>query len=96
MFKKFFAKNKEEKTVKAIDKSVYNGTVYRGVFKIGNKIVEGAYIRDGHRTFVTEDGVAQVSKQVKLQQLESKAVSEQVEHYVSCVKNGYCTPFTTI
>lgn len=96
MFKLFFKKKEEKKVEKVIDKSKYNGAVYRGVFKIGDKIVEGAYIRDGLRTFVTEDGVAMVSKQVKLQQIESKPVSDVVEHYVDCVKNGYVTPFTTI
>lgn len=90
---KIFFKKKEEKV---IDRSVYNGAVYRGVWQIGDKIVEGAYIRDGHRTFVTKDGVTRISKQVKLKQIESRPVSEKVERYLFNVQNSYCVPFVTI
>lgn len=97
MFKNLFGKknNKVEERV-TIDKSIYNGAIYRGVFIIGDKVIEGAYIRDGLRTFVTEDGVAEISKGVKIKQLEEKAVSEDVEWYIECVQKDYCTPFIHI
>lgn len=90
----FFKRNKKE--VKKVDKSVYNGAIYRGVFNIGGTLVEGAYVRDGERTFVCDNGVANISRGVKISQIEKKAVSDNVEHYLNCLKNGYCTPFTFI
>ena len=90
----FFKRNKKE--VKKVDKSVYNGAIYRGVFNIGGTLVEGAYVRDGQRTFVCNQGVANISKGVKISQVEKKAVSSDVEHYLNCLENGYCTPFTFI
>lgn len=90
----FFKRNKKE--VKKVDKSVYNGAIYRGVFNIGGTLVEGAYVRDGERTFVCDNGVASISRGVKISQIEKKAVSDNVEHYLNCLKNGYCTPFTFI
>lgn len=97
MFKNLFGKkNKKVEERAIIDKSIYNGKVYRGVFQIGDKIIEGAYIRDGARTFVTEDGVAGISKGVKIKQLEAKAVSEDVEWFIECVQKDYCTPLIHI
>lgn len=90
----FFKRNKKE--VKKVDKSVYNGAIYRGVFNIGGTLVEGVYVRDGERTFVCDNGVASISRGVKISQIEKKAVSDNVEHYLNCLKNGYCTPFTFI
>lgn len=92
----FFKRNKKVETKVVDNKSVYNGTIYRGVFNIGGTLVEGAYVRDGQRTFVCDQGVANISKGVKISQVEKKAVSSDVEHYLNCLENGYCTPFTFI
>lgn len=95
MFKNLFRKQNNEVEVKET-KAKYDGTIYRGVFQIDGKVIEGAYIRDGLRTFVTEDGVAEISKGVKIKQLEAKAVSKDVEWYIECVQKDYCTPFIHI
>ena len=85
MFRNLFGtKNQKVEERVVIDKNVYNGKVYRGVFQIGDKVYEGAYIRDGVRTFITEDGITRISKGVKITQLERKPVSK---------KNSWCAPF---
>ena len=97
MFNLFGRKNVVKEEVKdVIDREKYNGAIYRGIFKIGNEIFEGAYIRDGERTFITDDGVAQISKGVKITQLQSKPVSETVEHYIKSEKNDWCVKLNFI
>ena len=93
----FFKRNKQVKTSNRKDMSVYNGQTYRGFFSIDGKLVEGIYVRDGHRTFVSKDGVAQISKGVKISQVRKISVmSEEIETIYENLKNGYCTPFTFI
>lgn len=99
MFNFFRKKNNNIEKVVSTQRSsssVYNGTVYRGVFNIGGIIVEGAYVRDGQRTFVCDEGVANITKGVKITQIQKKEVSNNVEHYLDCLENDYCTPFTFI
>lgn len=95
---KFFKRNKNSKKVesKQCKDSKYNGQVYRGVFDIDGTIVQGAYVRDGARTFVCEEGVAQIAKGVKIKQLASIPVPASVEFYLHCLEHDYCTPFTVI
>jgi hypothetical protein len=94
---KFFSRNKKENQVEATNCNVskYDGSVYYGIFECGDIVVEGAYVRDGVRTFCTVDGVGNLPKGVKLRQLERKEMPEIVHYYVDCVKNGYCTPLVS-
>ena len=94
---RFFKKNKQTKEVTRKDLSVYNGQAYRGTFEIDGLLVEGIYVRDGHRTFISKDGVANISKGVKISQITKvSCMSKDIEKIYNDLMAGYCTPFTFI
>lgn len=66
----FWKKNKkvEEVKVEKVEKK-YDGKVYRGVWQVGEKIIIGAYLRDGSNCISTEKGVYNVERGVKKTQL---------------------------
>lgn len=93
----FFKKNKQTKEVARKDLSVYNGQAYRGTFDIGGILVEGIYVRDGQRTFVTEKGVATISKGVKITQISKVSfMSKDIEELYNNLMAGYCVPLVFI
>lgn len=94
---KFLKRNKQVKEVTRKDSSKYNGQTYRGLFEIDGTLVEGIYVRDGHRTFICNEGVANISKGVKIKQVSAMScMSERIETIYGNLMAGYCTPFTFI
>lgn len=94
---RFFKRNKQVKEVTRKDSSKYNGQTYRGLFEIDGTLVEGIYVRDGHRTFICNEGVANISKGVKIKQVSAMScMSKEIETIYENLMAGYCTPFAFI
>lgn len=86
MFRLFSGKkNKEVKEVKE-DLSRFNGEVYRGIWKVGDKQIVGAYLRDGWNCIATDKGIYKVPKGTKKTQL-AKAIVIDNEWYIN-TSNG--------
>lgn len=89
LFKKYKSDLFVSEGTKKVKPYVAERKIQRGVFLVGNEIIEGAYFNDKLRTFVTDCGVANISKGVKVKFIVEKEVDPMVEWQIDYVQKGY-------
>lgn len=66
----FFKKKQNNKEVVVNNNSRFDGKIYKGIWRIGDKEIVGAYKRDGWNTFITEEGLYMIPKGTKKTELK--------------------------
>lgn len=100
IFNIFKKNNGEKKESMYREDSKYDGSIHRGLFLIEGDVLEGAYIRDGHKeyyTFVTKSGLACIPRSKSFKMIQRKDIlSLNTEAYIGNVIDGKCVPFVNL
>lgn len=85
-----------KKNQKVEEKIVVKTGNYVGKFLIGGKEVYGCYVRNtanrNTRIFITEEGIATVSRTVSFKQLTKESVTKNLRRAISDYENNNCQP----